>query len=125
MGVVVALGIAIVAGIGWAFGRQLVLSRQLRGEERRMEQLLEAERTLNEELLATLEYAQSDAYVEQWARAEARLAKPGEVVVIPPNRPDDPLAARSETPTPVPTTPEAPRFWVKWWQLVFKSQNHP
>jgi hypothetical protein len=32
-----------------------------------------------------LEYAKSDAFTEQYAREQARYAKPGEIVVIPPN----------------------------------------
>jgi cell division protein FtsB len=123
LGVALALIVVVIAGIAWAFGRQILLSRQLRAEERRMEQLLEAEQETHEALTATLEYAQSDAYVEQWARTEAKLAKPGEIVVIPPHAEDSAIA--SETPTPEENDPGDPPFWVKWWRSVFKSQNHP
>lgn len=37
----------------------------------------------HEILLARLEYVNSDAYLERWARAEARMTLPGEVAFIP------------------------------------------
>jgi len=43
-------------------------------------------------LRAALDYANSDAYVERWARVQARWSKAGEVVVLP-------------------TTEQAPRIW--------------
>jgi cell division protein FtsB len=119
VGVGIAIAVAIMGGLAWGFGQQLVLARQMRNEESHLERIVAAEQARHEELAAGLEYAQSDEYVEQWARAEAKMARPGEVVVIvlrdwkeePPN--DAPPA-----PTP---EPEAKPFWVTWWELIFPS----
>lgn len=55
--------------------------------QRRSEQLQKNETTLIQ-LRAALEYAKSDTFTERYAREQARLAKPGEVVVVPPSMQD-------------------------------------
>jgi cell division protein FtsB len=117
VGVGVAIAVAIVGGLAWGFGQQLVLARQMRIEESHLEDIVAAEQARHEELAAQLEYAQSDEYVEQWARAEARMAQPGEVVVIV-LRDWDEEPTDDALPTPTPE-PEAKPFWVEWWELIF------
>jgi cell division protein FtsB len=74
-------------------------------------------------LLADRDYAMSDAYVEQWARDEGKMYRPGEVLVIPvPNL----VQSLEVTPTPTPimnmeTTPPEPEPWMLWWALFFDS----
>ncbi len=117
VGIFAASALAIVGGLTWGFGQQLVLARQMRIEEERLEQAVAAAQARHDELMAQLEYVRSDEYVEQWARVEARMARPGEVVVV--------LSApASEDPTddvqPTPTPNSNPRrFWVELWELIF------
>lgn len=70
-------------------------------------------------LQTTLEWVQNPAFVEAWARREGKMARPGEVLVIPV------AAAALPTPTPAPTV-EAPteeaapvETWSVWWKLFF------
>jgi cell division protein FtsB len=117
VGVAVTIAMAIVGGLAWGFGQQLMLARQMRSEESNLERLVAAEQARHEELAAQLEYVRSDEYVEHWARAEAKMARAGEIAVIV-------LADSDEGPAddgqPAPTPePEAKPFWVEWWELVF------
>lgn len=73
-------------------------------------------------LIAEHDYSQSDAYVEQWAHADGKMVRPGEVLVIPlPANPD-----QAVTPIPlvfaeVETTLPKPDNWTLWWSLFFDS----
>jgi cell division protein FtsB len=117
VGVIISVAIAVVGGLAWGFGRQLVLARQMRIEERRLEQMVAAERARHDELVAQLEYVRSDEYVEHWARAEAKMARPGEVaVVVPTDLDDQPAVDTQPTPTP---EPQSRPFWVELWEAVF------
>jgi hypothetical protein len=60
-------------------------------------------------------YATSDNAVEDWARNEAHLARPGDLVVVPVTPADNTPIARIEA-TPTPRTIEN---WEVWWALFF------
>jgi cell division protein FtsB len=68
------------------------------------------------------DYVRSDAFVENWARSEGKMVKPGEVLVIP--VPSVALAEATPEPTPpIPfetTTPQLEN-WQLWWQMFFDS----
>ena len=116
VGVAVAIAVAVAGGLAWGFGQQLILARQMRVEERRLEQLVAAEQARHVELLAQSEYVGSDEYVEQWARADARMARPGEVaVVVLADSEEEPAAEAQPTPTP---EPEALSFWAELRALI-------
>jgi hypothetical protein len=53
-------------------------------EVQRMTQQVNAAEARLAGLRAALNYAQSDAFVEEWARVYARWSKEGEVIVVPP-----------------------------------------
>ena len=111
--------IAVIATVGiivWGFAKQLALARQMRDEENRLAQAVATERARHTELVAQLEYVQSDAYVEEWARTEARMAKPGEVIVVPVDEAEEEPTAETE---PSPPEPESQPFWAELWELVF------
>jgi len=122
-GVVILIALAIVGGLVWGFGQQLALARQMRAEEMWLEQAVAAEKARHDELAAQLEYVRSDEYVEQWAREETRMARPGEVVVVPLEDEGDESAmdAQSEQ-APV---PEPRPFWIELWELVFGPAERP
>jgi cell division protein FtsB len=117
----VLLLVVIVGGLGGAFAQQLRLARELGEEVKQLEQAVAALEAQSATLTATLEYVQTDEYVEEWAREELKMAKPGEVVMIPlvgvggsePSatpaaQPDEALAGAEDKP-----------FWVAWWEAVF------
>ncbi|RPJ52257.1 MAG: hypothetical protein EHM21_00665 [Chloroflexi bacterium] len=62
-------------------------------------------------------YATSDQAVEDWARDEARMALPGDQVIIP-------LPPEGQTPQPktqVTPTPTTVENWEVWWALFFEN----
>ncbi len=123
IGVIVIGMLAIVASTAWGFGQQLVLAREMRAEERRLEQAVATEQARNDALSAQLEYVKSDEYVEHWARTEAKMARSGEVAVIPLiDATAEPADGAQPTPSP---EPEAQSLWAELWELVFGSPEQP
>jgi cell division protein FtsB len=60
-------------------------------------------------------YATSDAAVEQWAREEGMLVRPGDQLIVP-------IAPADATPVPVvalQATQPAMKNWQVWWALFF------
>jgi len=116
VGVAVAIAVAVVGGLAWGFGQQLVLARQMRIEERRLEQLVAAEQARHDELVTRSEYVRSDEYVEHWARAEAKMARLGEVAVV--VLTDSGAGSDADVePTSTPE-PEARSFWARLRELI-------
>ncbi len=68
------------------------------------------------ELQATLDYVNSDAYVESYARGEGGMLQPGEKRVVPLAIDTQPEATPLPPPTPDPAI--AARPWQAWWQLI-------
>ena len=119
--VTIVVGIALVGGLAWAFGQQLVLASQLRADETRMEQAVAVKQAHYDELTDLLAYVESDEYVERWAREDARMIKPGEVAVVP-------LVVTIESPPvgPGPTPEPAPEpkpIWTRVWEFIFGSDG--
>ncbi len=106
VGVAIVIALAIVGGIAWGFGQQLSLARQMRAEEKRLEQAVADEQARYDDLVAQLEYVKSDEHVEHWARKEMKMARPGEVAVVPPADAgaESPADAQA-TPLPEPESP--------------------
>ena len=73
-------------------------------------------------LIQERDYAQSDAYVAQWARSEGKMVKPGEVLVIPVPSGDQAEATPVAEPTvEIETRPPEPEPWQVWWAMFFDS----
>ncbi|MEN6435235.1 MAG: septum formation initiator family protein [Anaerolineaceae bacterium] len=69
----------------------------------------------NARLKDKIAYAQSDKAVDEWAREQGHMAKPGDVVVIPIPPEGTQIIP---TPTPAPTVVEATN-WEIWKELFF------
>jgi cell division protein FtsB len=71
-------------------------------------------------LAAELGYAQSDAYVEQWARKDGKMVRSGEVLVIPLSIyvPTEEAPENQEF-VEIDTSPPKPETWELWWALFF------
>ena len=63
-------------------GRMSIL-RRMHQEKTRLSQELALAHLEHESLRADLRSVQSDGYLDEWARVEARLTRPGEVAIIP------------------------------------------
>jgi cell division protein FtsB len=120
IGIAVMIALAGGGTIVWGFSQQLALARQMLMGERRLEQAVAAKQVRNDDLVAQLEYASSDEYVEHWARAKAKMAKPEEVAVIVVLTDVDEEPVGEAQPTPAPE-PKVQPFWIELWELVFGS----
>jgi hypothetical protein len=96
------------------FNRRLALNRRIDADEHTLRQEVAAAEARQVELLTEIDYVQSDAYVERWARYEAKMVKPGEVLVVPLALPPPP-----DVNSPPPPPPPTPQPWEAWWELFF------
>jgi cell division protein FtsB len=114
------LAIGLILGLNFtsliASGQPLQeLYQQVNGEIDKLQQEQAA-------LIQERDFAQSDAFVAQWARSEGKMVMPGEVLVVP-----VPSGEQAEaTPAPEPTVeietrPPEPEPWQVWWAMFFDS----
>jgi len=122
-----ALGIAVVialvgsGAIVWGFSQQIARAREMRAEEMRLERAVTAAQERHDALTAQLEYVRSNEYPEEWARAERKMGRPGDVVVVVVDESDlEPTAEPPPTRTPEPK-PEF--FWLELWELIFSRPD--
>jgi hypothetical protein len=85
------------------------------GEDVLLEQVV-LEKTRQVELQATLDYVQSEDYVEAYARDESGQLLPGERRVVPLVIEVTPTPLPAPTPTPDPAAHAEP--WQAWWRLL-------
>ena len=125
LGAGILLTLLIFGGLAWAFVQQVSLAEELRGEMRQLEGAVATQEAKQRYLTATLTYVHTDAYVEEWAREEARMAKSGEVVIIPLVEGGGPQPASTpESPPEVdePLQDEGRPFWLRWWGVLTGSE---
>jgi cell division protein FtsB len=113
---ILAIGLFLAIGLS----QRITAGQPLQDAYVRVEAELDSLQQEQGALLATRDYVQSDAFVEQWARDEGKLIRPGEVLIVP-----VPSGAVTQ-PTPIPepsvpieTTPPEPEPWMLWWGLFF------
>jgi cell division protein FtsB len=88
--------------------------------EQRLQEEIAIELTQQADLQARLQELQSDEYVEEWARKEAHMIRPGDrpFMLMTPESPQ----VRVELVQQAPPLPEqALPNWVQWWVLFFDS----
>jgi len=100
-----------------AFNARLATVRQMRQDEARLSQEVVTEQGRQADLKLLQSYVASDAYVEHWAHVEARMAKPGEVVVIPVAPAGVQLNAAPSVPASAP-----PTIVDEWWTVFFDDK---
>lgn len=114
------LAIGLILGLNFtsliASGQPLQeLYQQVNGEIERLQQDQAA-------LIQERDYAQSDAYVAQWARSEGKMVLPGEVLVVPVPSSVQAVAVPVAEPTvAIETRPPEPEPWHIWWAMFFDS----
>jgi cell division protein FtsB len=105
------------------FGSRIAESQPLLAAFYNVRDEIEALRQEQAELTRLRDYVRSDVYVAQWARSEGKMARPGEILVVP----VPVVSAVEATPEPevffadVQTTPPEPEPWEIWWALFFDS----
>jgi cell division protein FtsB len=99
--------------------------RRMHQEQARLQQELADIQAEQEALQTQLDFVASDAYLEQWARVDARMTRPGEVAIIPAP------AHASEQTTPdlendlFPATDPPPSIPEQWRRLFFGNVTAP
>ncbi len=103
-----------------AFGGKALESYRLRRHNERLRRELAALEQETAELQARLTYVQSAEYVEQVAREQYKLIRPGEKLIIPIFR-RGPVVVTTPTPL-LPTsrtaTEQPASYWPAWWELL-------
>jgi len=109
--------VLMLVPVAIAFNARLATIRQMRQDEARLSQDVAAEQARQADLKLLQSYVASDAYVEHWARVEARMAKPGEVAVIPVAPASAQLNAAPSAPASAP-----PTIVDEWWAVFFDDK---
>jgi cell division protein FtsB len=116
---IVVLTIALFLVID--FGRRTTAGYYVSQTEKRLEAEIETLLAQQAALKARREYVQTDAYVEQWAREQAHMVRPGDrwlIVITPP-----PSAAQAADSQPASiAAPEPVPNWHHWWLLFFDTE---
>jgi cell division protein FtsB len=99
-------------------GRRATAQYHVSQAERRL--TLEIDDTLAQQtrLEARRDYVASDAYVEEWAREQAHMIRPGDQPVILVTTEAPRTAPRVSAPQAPPAAEEVPN-WYYWWELFF------
>ncbi|MGD9100838.1 MAG: septum formation initiator family protein [Anaerolineae bacterium] len=93
--------------------------RRMHQEETRLKQELADIQAEQEALQTQLDFVASDAYLEQWARVDARMTRPGEVTIIPaPTNASEQTALGLEN-NLFPATAPPPSIPEQWRRLFF------
>lgn len=117
---VIALSISIFLVID--FGRRAAANYRIQREAQRLSQDVESVRQQQKQLLAWRSYVASDLYVEEVARKELRLARPGETVVIIMPTPEAVAVTTTVEPLPEAAAPIIQTPTEAWWHLFFGPQ---
>jgi hypothetical protein len=108
---------ALVILMGSAFSQAWQTNQALKSELATLEPMVTAAQMEQDALREQMAYVQSDEYVEAWSKTYAKMALPGEVLVVsvlvsPTPTVHVPVAG---TPTPEPT---AEPFWSALWHQI-------
>ena len=117
-----AVAVTVVAAVLLALGfnSRLTAIRQMRQDEARLKQAIATEEARQVGLKSYLDYIRSESYVEHWARVDARMAKTGEVAVIPVAPTAGQLGSDSPALAQAPAT-----ILDEWWALFFGEPSTP
>lgn len=116
---ILAIGLILAINFSSRISAGQPLQEAHSGVAAEIEQLQQEQATL----IARRDHVRSDVYVEQWARDEGKLVRPGEVLVIP--VPSGSVVEPTPAPTPnipIETSPPEPETWLVWWSLFFDGE---
>jgi cell division protein FtsB len=105
------------------FSSRITAGQPLQEAYERVQVELEQLREEQTALIAERDFAQSDAFVEHWARDDGMMVRSGEVLVVPVPSRNTLNVNQSDIVQPgqIETTPRRPEPWQIWWALFFDS----
>ena len=109
------------------FGRRTTAGYYVSQTEKRLDAEIEALLQEQEMLKQRRDYVQTDEYVEQWAREQAHMVRPGDhrlIVVTPPASSASPEGPQPAAPPPPDSVAAAQRTpnWHHWWRLFWDTE---
>ena len=110
----------MIVPVAISFNARLATIRQMRQDEARLEQAVATEQARQADLQSLRGYVVSEAYVEHWARANARMTRPGEVAVIPVASGSSQFNPSAPPPVSVPAS-----ILDEWWAVFFDETPAP
>ena len=116
--VAIAFTAGSVAGLSWAFSEQIALSGHLREEEARLEAEVYAEETRNDHLADRLDFVQTDAFVEEWARGDLHMRKADERIVLLPRQAEAPERELEPAAPPEPVESVQKTLLQEVWEML-------
>jgi cell division protein DivIC len=119
--VVAIVTFTLIAVLSVDFGRKALDNYHNQRQVEWLRQQVEAERETNQALQETLQYVESDAYVEKAARENLGLVKAGEVAVVPVRQAESPPSTSSDGQATVAPGDEAVPYWQQWTHLLLGS----
>jgi cell division protein DivIC len=119
--VVAIVTFTLVAVLSVDFGRKALDNYQIQRQVEWLRQQVAAEIDTNQGLQDTLQYVESDAYVEKAARESLGLVKPGEVAVVVVHQAESPPPTSSDGQATVAPGDEAVPYWQRWTHLLLGS----
>lgn len=119
--VMFAVIIAIALMLAVNFSSRVTADRDLRRVSDAVKSDIATLKTEQSSLIARLDFVQSEAFIEQWARSEGRMVREGDILAV--LFPSQDIAVAPEvqvTPEMVvqPVAPVLPA-WQLWWALFF------
>lgn len=120
------LAISLLLAIN--FSGRIAAGRRLEGSRADLLQSISTLQAKATALKNELNYVNSDAFVEGWARSEGKMVKGNEILVVPVPSVATPLPSPTPyTPPPESTPPSGSDNWELWWRLFFDSPapNNP
>ena len=116
--VILTLGLLLTLN----FSSRIQLDRELQAIHAGVRSEIDALDREQAALVKQLSYVKSDAYVEYWARDEGKMARDGEVLILPQGIASPVETVKTKTPlVDVVTTLPEPENWELWWALFFDS----
>jgi cell division protein FtsB len=122
--IVFAAIIAIALILAINFSSRIASGQPLQQTYDQVTEELDALRAQQLALIQERDFVRSDAYVEQWARSEGKLIRPGEVLYVPVPSAGSLVAAPPDEDLfgiEVETAPPEPDPWLIWWRLFFDT----
>ena len=107
----------VIVPVAISFNARLATIRQMRQDEARLRQAVATEQLRQADLGSLRGHVASDAYVEHWARVDAKMTRPGEVAVSPV------ASSSSQINLPEPAPVNAPASILDEWWIVFFDET--
>lgn len=112
----VILAVGLLLGIN--FSTRILAGQPLQEAFNQAQAEVEALRAEQADLISRLDYVRSDPYVEAWARADGKMVREGEILIVPvPSGTVVEEAPVEVEEVPIQVAPEEPESWTLWWSL--------